>query len=157
ALLEPRAVLRRQRGGVQLQQRFELCGIHGASRFPWAGAMPERGILVWLPHWVDAIVRALLDPLGRSRRPAMKLSDYVLRRVADAGVRHVFFVPGGGAMHLNDSLGREKRLEYVANLHEQASSISAEAYSRVTNALSCCMVTTGPGGTNAITGAAGAY
>ena len=60
-------------------------------------------------------------------------------------------------MHLNDSLGREKRIEFVCNLHEQASAIATEAYSRVTNALSACLVTTGPGGTNAVTGVAAAY
>ena len=72
--------------------------------------------------------------------------------IADQGVKHVFMVPGGGAMHLNDSLGKQKRLEFVCNLHEQASAISAEAYARVTNNLGVALVTTGPGGTNALTG-----
>ena len=75
----------------------------------------------------------------------MKLSDYVINAVADAGVKHVFMLPGGGAMHLNDSLGRSKRLEYVCNLHEQACAIAAEAYGQYTNNLGVCMVTTGPG------------
>ncbi|GLC26699.1 thiamine pyrophosphate-binding protein [Roseisolibacter agri] len=87
----------------------------------------------------------------------MKLSDYVVEFVADQGVKHVFMLPGGGAMHLNDSLGKCERLAYVCNLHEQASAIAAEAYARVTNDLACAMVTTGPGGTNAITGVAGAW
>jgi acetolactate synthase-1/2/3 large subunit len=87
----------------------------------------------------------------------MKLSDYVMRVVADQGVRHVFMLPGGGAMHLNDSLGRCDGLEFVCNLHEQASAIAAEAYARVTNNLGVAMVTTGPGSTNAITGVAGAW
>src|SRR5688572_14880517 len=87
----------------------------------------------------------------------MKLSDYVMRVVADEGVGHVFMLPGGGAMHLNDSLGRSPRLEYICNLHEQASAIAAEAYARVTNDLGVAMVTTGPGSTNAITGVAGAW
>lgn len=87
----------------------------------------------------------------------MKLSDYVMQRIQQAGARHVFFVPGGGAMHLNDSLGRTPGLEYVSNLHEQASSIAAEAYARITNVLGVAMVTSGPGGTNAITGLAGAW
>ncbi len=89
--------------------------------------------------------------------PQIKLSDYVMQFVADRGVKHVFFLPGGGAMHLNDSLGREKRIEFVCNLHEQAASIAAEAYSRVTNDMAVCLVTTGPGGTNAVTGVAGAF
>ena len=87
----------------------------------------------------------------------IKLSDYVMQFVAYQGVGHVFMVPGGGAMHLNDSLGKQKDLEYVCNLHEQASSIAAEAYARVTNNLGVALVTTGPGGTNAITGLVGAW
>ncbi|MBA2719617.1 MAG: thiamine pyrophosphate-binding protein [Chloroflexi bacterium] len=87
----------------------------------------------------------------------MRLADYVMQRVADAGVGHVFMVPGGGAMHLNDALGLCKDLEFVSTLHEQAAAIAAEAYARVTNNLGVALVTTGPGGTNAITGVAGAW
>ena len=87
----------------------------------------------------------------------MKLSDYVFRFVADQKVKHVFMVPGGGAMHLNDSLGHYPGLEFVSNHHEQASAVAAEAYARVTNNLGVALVTTGPGGTNAITGVAGAW
>ncbi len=87
----------------------------------------------------------------------MKLSDYVVRFIAEQGVKHVFLVVGGGAMHLNSSLATEKRLIPICNLHEQASAIAAENYSKATNNLGVCMVTTGPGGTNAITGVAGAW
>ena len=87
----------------------------------------------------------------------MKLSDYVLRFVADQGVKHVFLVTGGGAMHLNHSLACETAIEPVCNSHEQASAMGAEAYAKATNHLGVCMVTTGPGGTNAITGVAGAW
>jgi acetolactate synthase-1/2/3 large subunit len=87
----------------------------------------------------------------------IKLSDYVMNFVASLGVRHVFMVPGGGAMHLNDSLGSCRQLEYVCNLHEQASAIAAEAYAKVVNDLGVALVTTGPGGTNAVTGVAGAW
>lgn len=86
-----------------------------------------------------------------------KLSDYVIQFIADQGVKHVFMVPGGGAMHLNDSLGRSKDIEFICNLHEQACAIAAEAYARVTNNLGVALVTSGPGGTNAITGVAGAW
>src|ERR1035437_6205728 len=86
-----------------------------------------------------------------------KLSDYVMRFVAGQGVKHVFLVVGGGAMHLNDSLSRCKEIEFVCNLHEQASAIAAENYSKATNHLGVALVTTGPGGTNAITGLAGAW
>jgi acetolactate synthase-1/2/3 large subunit len=87
----------------------------------------------------------------------MKLSDYVMRFVAAQGVKHVFLVTGGGAMHLNDSLARCKELEFVCNHHEQACAIAAENYAKVTNRLGVAMLTTGPGGTNAITGLAGAW
>ncbi len=87
----------------------------------------------------------------------MKLSDYVVRFIADQGVKHVFLVTGGGAMHLNQSLASESRLTPVCNSHEQASAICAESYAKATNHLGVCMVTTGPGGTNAVTGVAGAW
>jgi acetolactate synthase-1/2/3 large subunit len=87
----------------------------------------------------------------------IKLSHYVVDFIARQNVKHVFMLSGGGAMHLNDSLGRCPGVKYVCNLHEQACAIAAEAYSRVTNRLSAAMVTTGPGGTNAVTGVAGAW
>lgn len=86
-----------------------------------------------------------------------KLSDYVFRFIADLGVRHVFMVAGGGAMHLNDSLGCCDRLQYVCNYHEQASAVAAEAYARVTNNLGVALVTSGPGATNAVTGVSAAW
>src|SRR5580698_2117410 len=86
----------------------------------------------------------------------MKLSDYVVEFIAAQGVKHVFMLPGGGAMHLNDSLGKSRTLEYVCNLHEQGSAVAAEAYGQMAG-LGVAMVTTGPGGTNAITGVAGAW
>jgi acetolactate synthase I/II/III large subunit len=87
----------------------------------------------------------------------MKLSDYVVRFVAEQGVKHVFLVTGGGAMHLNQSLGAQTAIDPICNSHEQASAICAEAYAKATNHLGVCMVTTGPGGTNAVTGVAGAW
>jgi len=87
----------------------------------------------------------------------MKLSDYVVQFIAEQGVKHVFLVTGGGAMHLNHSLGMETRIQSVCNSHEQASAICAEGYAKATSQLGVCMVTTGPGGTNAVTGVAGAW
>jgi acetolactate synthase-1/2/3 large subunit len=87
----------------------------------------------------------------------MKLSDYVFQFVADLGVRHVFLVTGGGAMHLNASLAAEKRITPICNSHEQASAICAEGYAKASHGLGVCLVTTGPGGTNAVTGVAGAW
>ncbi len=87
----------------------------------------------------------------------MKLSDYVAQKIVDYGIRHVFMVTGGGAMHLNHSFGTHKELECTFNHHEQACAIGAEAYTRLSNRLAVVNVTSGPGGTNAITGVYGAY
>ena len=87
----------------------------------------------------------------------MKLSDYVAQKVAELGVRHVFMVTGGGAMHLNHSLGTNNDLECIFNHHEQACAMAAEAHYRLTNELALVNVTSGPGGTNAITGVYGAF
>ncbi len=87
----------------------------------------------------------------------IKVSDYIIKRLEETGTRHMFMLPGGGAMHLNDSLGKSKIIQYVCCLHEQGCAIAAEAYARVYNQLGLLMVTTGPGGTNALTGVAGAY
>lgn len=87
----------------------------------------------------------------------MKLSDYVWKYVSKLGVKHVFMFPGGGAMHLVDSLGKNKEIEYVTLLHEQACAMAAETYSRINYNLGVVLVTTGPGGTNTITGVAAAW
>jgi acetolactate synthase-1/2/3 large subunit len=87
----------------------------------------------------------------------MRLADYVMSFIARQGVKHVFLVTGGGAMHLNDALARCPDLTFICNHHEQASAIAAENYSKATNNLGVALVTTGPGGTNAITGLAGAW
>lgn len=87
----------------------------------------------------------------------MKLSDYVALKAVEYGVKHVFMVTGGGAMHLNHSFGTHKSLECIFNHHEQACAIGAEAYYRLTNKLPIVNVTSGPGGTNAITGVYGAW
>lgn len=86
----------------------------------------------------------------------MKLSDYVWDRIAETGVKHVFMLPGGGCMHLVDSLGRHPGLKFICNLHEQGAAIAADAYAQV-RGFGAALVTTGPGGTNAITGVAGAW
>ena len=87
----------------------------------------------------------------------IKLSDYVFKFVAALGVQKVFLLPGGGCMHLVDSLGYNKNLEPVCCLHEQAAVIGADAYSQYTNNIGVALVTTGPGSTNAITGVAGSW
>ncbi len=87
----------------------------------------------------------------------MKLSDYIFQFVADHGVKHVFLVTGGGAMHLNASLAGEHRLTPICNSHEQATAMCAESYAKAVNGIGVALVTTGPGGTNTITGVAGAW
>src|SRR5262249_907203 len=76
---------------------------------------------------------------------------------ANAGVKHVFMLTGGGTMHLNDSLGQCREIEYVCTGHEQAAAMAAESYAKVTGGLGVCLVTAGPGGTNALTGVAGGW
>ena len=87
----------------------------------------------------------------------IKVADYLAKRIAEAGVRHVFMISGGGAMHLNDAIGRNKDLEYVCNHHEQACAIAVEGYSRTTGNLGVAVVTSGPGGTNTLTGVLGLW
>jgi acetolactate synthase-1/2/3 large subunit len=90
-------------------------------------------------------------------RSPMKLSDYIAQQLAEWGVRHIFLVTGGGAMHLNDAIGKEARLHYVCNHHEQASAMAAEAYARISGQPGVVNVTTGPGGINALNGVFGAW
>jgi len=87
----------------------------------------------------------------------IKVSDYIMQYLANIGIRHIFMLTGGGAMHLNDSIGREKRIQYICNHHEQASAIAAEGYARVSGDVAVVCVTSGPGGTNALTGVLGQW
>ncbi len=87
----------------------------------------------------------------------MKVSDYIARMLVQWGITQVFTVTGGGAMHLNDALGHEKGLHCLYQHHEQACAIAAESYARIHNKLAVVCVTTGPGGTNAITGVVGGW
>lgn len=86
----------------------------------------------------------------------MKLSDYIFEFIKSKGIDTVFTISGGGCMHLIDSLGKSG-LKYVCNHHEQACAMAAEAYFRTSGKPGCVLVTTGPGGTNAITGVLCAY
>lgn len=86
-----------------------------------------------------------------------KVSDYIADFLAKNEISDIFTVVGGGAMHLNDSLGHHKDLKCTYCHHEQACSIAAESYARIHNKIAAVCVTTGPGGTNAITGVVGGY
>ncbi len=86
-----------------------------------------------------------------------RLADYLADFLVDHGVTDCFAVVGGGAMHLNDAFGHKTGLHCLYNHHEQACAMAAEAYARLNNRPALCSVTTGPGGTNAITGVLGAW
>lgn len=87
----------------------------------------------------------------------IRLADYVADFLVEHGVTDVFSVVGGGAMHLNDALGHNEGLHVTYNHHEQACAIAAEAYARLENRIAAVCVTTGPGGTNALTGVVGGW
>lgn len=87
----------------------------------------------------------------------IKLSDFVAQFLAEHGLRHVFMLTGGGAMHLNDSFGRHPGLEKVYNHHEQASAMAADSYARISPLIPIVNVTTGPGGINTLNGVFGAW
>lgn len=87
----------------------------------------------------------------------IKISDYISQFLVDNGIKDLFLISGGGMMHMLDSVAKQEGLNLVFNLNEQASGICADSYAQFTNHLGACMVTTGPGATNAVTGCAGAW
>lgn len=87
----------------------------------------------------------------------IKLSDYTVDFIAKLGVETLFLVSGGGCIHLVDSVGNNKKIKYICNYNEQASAMASEAYSRINENIGVCIVTTGPGSTNALTGLIGAW
>lgn len=87
----------------------------------------------------------------------IKLSDYVFKRISEYGIKDVFMLSGGGCMHLVNSLGKNENITYRCCLFEQVVSLAACAYAQYTNDIGVGLVTTGPGGTNAVTGVANAW
>ena len=87
----------------------------------------------------------------------MRVADYIARTLVQEGIRDLFMITGGGAMHLNDAFGRAAGLRVVCCHHEQACTMAADSYFRLTGRLAAVNVTTGPGGANAITGVHGAW
>lgn len=87
----------------------------------------------------------------------IKLSDYVVQKLEKYGVRHAFMITGGGAMHLDDSFGKSKKIRMIFNHNEQASSMAAEGYARAKQRLAVACVTTGPGGLNCLNGVFGSW
>ena len=86
-----------------------------------------------------------------------RLADYVFEFLAEKGIDHVFMITGGGAMFLNDAIGRNPRVKYVCCHHEQACAMAAEGYARIAGKPAVVNVTTGPGTINALNGVFGAY
>ena len=86
-----------------------------------------------------------------------KLSNYLAEKLVEFGIKDVFTITGGGAMHLNDALGHQEGLSCMYMHHEQACAMAAEAYARIHNRIAALCVTTGPGGINAMNGVAGGY
>lgn len=80
-----------------------------------------------------------------------RVADYIIEQVVAEGAKHIFFVPGSGCMHLVDALARDKNLVAVNMNHEQAAGMAALAYAQANKQIGACVVTTGCGGTNAIT------
>jgi len=87
----------------------------------------------------------------------IKVSDYIFQYLAGLGIKHVFMISGGGAMHLVDSLGKEPKLTYICPHHEQTAAMAAEGYARTSGTMGVVVVTSGPGGTNTLTGVIGQW
>jgi acetolactate synthase-1/2/3 large subunit len=87
----------------------------------------------------------------------MRVADWIIRHLEGIGIDHAFTVCGGGSIFLNDAMRKATRMQYVCCHHEQAAAMAAEAYARVRTGIGLAVVTSGPGGTNAITGVAGAW
>ena len=87
----------------------------------------------------------------------MKLSDYIAQFLVDQGVKHAFVLSGGAAVHMIDSVARNPHIEYVCSQHEEQEAMAADAYARVTGNLGVGITTSGPGGTNLLTGVCCSY
>lgn len=87
----------------------------------------------------------------------MIVADYIIKRLEEHNVKHIFLIVGGAAMYLNDAVFKQNKIKYICNHHEQASTMAAECYARITGGLGVVMVTGGAGMTNTITGLIGAW
>ncbi len=87
----------------------------------------------------------------------LKVSEYIAKFLENKGIKHIFGITGGGAMHLNDAFGKNKKMKFIFFHHEQSASMAADAYYRINNKPCLLHTTSGPGATNAITGVTGAW
>jgi acetolactate synthase I/II/III large subunit len=138
--------------------------LRGAPLFRNTSLFCGTALLRGAPPFCDAalfrdtsLLRGSSRPGAGGRRPVIRVADYVFRRLADWAVTDTFVLTGGGAMHLNDALGREPRMRYTCMHHEQSCAMAAEAYARVSGRPAVVSVTTGPGAINALNGVFGAW
>jgi len=140
----------------------DVCGILKGNLLDNSGkTVAEAGDTIAVKHLGKA------KPLQFSKEPELlvikrndtvtKVSDYIMLHLKSQNVKEVFFVPGDANVHLIDSLGRDGELNYTCNQTEEAASMAAEAYSKLTSELGVLLVSSGASGTNAITGIANAW
>lgn len=139
--------------------------MEGLSRQPGTPARENgsrlfNGFVIYSPYDVGGRCAVPFDiglRYGKGEDMRIKVSNYISEMLVNAGIRQAFMVTGGGAMHLDDALGHQEGLCCIYDHHEQACAIAAEAYARIHNEIAALCVTTGPGGTNAITGVLGGW
>lgn len=139
--------------------------MEGLSRQPGTPARENgsrlfNGFVIYSPYDVGGRCAVPFDiglRYSKGEDMRIKVSNYISEMLTKAGIRQAFMVTGGGAMHLDDALGHQEGLCCIYDHHEQACAIAAEAYARIHNEIAALCVTTGPGGTNAITGVLGGW
>jgi len=133
-------------------------GVLLSGNFESGGEIYTQGDLVEIKKLkegkVNSPIRLLLI---QERKNLVRLSDYVISFLEKKGIKNVFLVSGGNLMYLLESIRTNENMNYLCNHHEQASAMAAEGYAKMTNEIGFAMVTSGPGGTNAVTGVAGAW
>lgn len=86
-----------------------------------------------------------------------RVADYIVERIAEAGVGHVFMITGRGILYLSDAVAKNEQIQAVAVHHEQAAAFAANAYAQYNDTLGCCIISTGCASTNALTGVLNAW
>lgn len=118
---------------------------------------------MWHYPKIEVNLRFLLSKTKRykyvRRLSVMKIrvADYIISKLHEAGADHSFMVTGGMIMHLTDAVLVNKKMKYTCCHHEQSAAMAADAYGRYTNNLGLAIVTAGPGALNTITGVVGGY
>ncbi len=82
----------------------------------------------------------------------LRVADYIMSKIQQEGVEHLFYVPGGQCVYLTDALRRNQQLKGIAVHHEQSAAMAALSYSLYNEKMGACLVTTGCAGTNTMTG-----